>query len=502
MLRKKLWWSAPVWMVAVSAALAPGAQAVAAPQDAAVGQSAAGQSGDGPAVAVAVAGEDAVSDARSRIHEQTVRSTVAFLASDELGGRGTPSPGFTIASAYVASRFAGAGLKPAGVDGTWYQNSEIGTLLLPRDGIVFQTEAGESLPQAGLLAAGDEVLDFSGVPGLVDLKEEYPPGKFSGAVVAEVGEGAGNQRFLSSLARGTNRLAAAGATALLLVVPEGHVTRELAREWSEIGQVDNQSRRLALPVLLVPAAPPAGAAVRLSLPPVKREAAVVRNVIGVLEGSDPALADQAILVTAHLDHLGVKGGTGDRVYNGADDDASGVTAVLTLADAFAALPQRPARSVLFVTYWGEEQGLLGSRQFAAEPTWPLEKIVANINIEMIGRPEPGAAGKIWVTGWSESTLGPLMQEAAKAKGGVIFEHPQFSAMLYRASDNWSLAEKGVVAHSFSAGSLHEDYHQLGDEWQKLDVPHMTRVIGVLFDAMQPLASGTVTPEPAAGRRPR
>lgn len=459
------------------------------------------QSGSGwqAGVESVAAGAD---EARSRIHEQAVRGTVAFLASDELGGRGTPSPGFTIASAYVASRFAGAGLEPAGVENSWFQNSEIATLQMPRDGIVCQVAGGKALEHWGLLSAGNERLEYSGAVGEISLGDEFSAGQFSGPVLATADEGEGGQRYVTGLARNLNKLKQAGATALLLVVPGNHVTRGLARQAASAGQVDNERRRLSLPVLLLSAAPEPGSRLELTLPPAVSGKAIVRNVIGVLKGSDPALADEAVLVTAHLDHLGERNAAGDRIFNGADDDASGVTAVLTLADAFAALPRRPARSLLFITYWGEEQGLLGSKQFAAEPTWPLGRIVANVNIEMIGRPESGAAGKIWVTGWNESSLGRLMQESAAAAGGTIFEHPQYSAMLYRASDNWSLAEKGVIAHSFSAGSLHDDYHQPGDEWEKLDTAHMTRVIRVLFDAMQPIAAGTATPEAASGRRQR
>ena len=169
-----------------------------------------------------------------------------------------------------------------------------------------------------------------------------------------------------------------------------------------------------------------------------------------------------------------------------------MTAVVTLADAFGAMP-KPKRTLLFMTFWGEESGLLGSKQFVATPSWPLDKIVANVNIEMIGRPEPGANGKIWMTGWTESNLGVLMQQAATPFGVEIFEHPKFSAQLYRASDNFSFVDKGVIAHSFSAGSLHSDYHQPDDEWERLEIPHMTRVIQGLFMGSLPLSNGEVTP---------
>jgi Zn-dependent M28 family amino/carboxypeptidase len=219
-------------------------------------------------------------------------------------------------------------------------------------------------------------------------------------------------------------------------------------------------------------------------------------VIGVLPGSDPELAKESIVFTAHLDHIGLKGSVGDTICNGADDDATGVTAVLTLADAFAALKTPPKRSVIFMTFWGEEKGLLGSRYYCENPVWPLDKTVANINIEMIGRPEAGANEKCWVTGWHNSDLGKLMNDGSQSVGILIFEHPKYSEMLYRASDNYSFVQKGVIAHSFSAGSLHEDYHQPSDEVEKLELKHMTRVIQGLFAGSLPIANAEVTPAKA------
>ncbi len=444
--------------------------------------------------------DSAVAKALDQITEPSVRGTVSFLASDELGGRGTPSPGFTIASAYVASRFVAAGLEPAGVDGTWYQNSEIDLVQMPRDGIDLRDGDGRAIATAGLLAANDEPFAFEGVVPQVNLRDEFTAGQFSGPVSVDDLESRGGQRYLTQLGRAANQLKQAGATAIIIAVGADHSAVTVARAVADKGRVAREGRGVSLPVVLVPEPLADGATLRLQLPAALHSNAIVRNVIGVLKGSDQALAEQAVLLTAHLDHLGETATGEDRVFNGADDDASGVTAVLTLADALGALPERPARSVLFMTLWGEEQGLLGSRQFAREPTWPLEKIVANINIEMIGRPEPGADGKIWVTGWGESDLGPLMHAAAEPHGGTIFEHPQFSAMLYRSSDNWSFAEKGVIAHSFSAGSLHADYHQLSDHWEKLDTEHMARVIRSLFHGLLPIARAEVTPHPSPNRR--
>jgi hypothetical protein len=233
---------------------------------------------------------------------------------------------------------------------------------------------------------------------------------------------------------------------------------------------------------------------QLRLPGVIDSQFEVRNVVGMVRGSDPELSKEAIVISAHLDHIGRSTRTEDQIFNGADDNATGVTAVMSLADAYAALDPPPKRTIVFVTFWGEEKGLLGSRYFVEHPIWPLDKIVANINIEMIGRPEAGANHKSWMTGWDQSDLGELMNRGASRVEVEFFEHLQFSRMLYRASDNASFVDKGIVAHSFSAGSLHRDYHQPGDEWQKLELKHMTAVIRGLFAGSLPIANGELTPK--------
>ena len=143
-----------------------------------------------------------------------------------------------------------------------------------------------------------------------------------------------------------------------------------------------------------------------------------------------------------------------------------------------------------MTFWGEEKGFLGSYHYVKNPTWPLEKTVCNVNIEMIGRPEAGANEKVWVTGWDRSDLGKLMNEGSEKAGVLIFSHPQFSGdMLFKSSDNFPFYEKGIVAHSFSAGSLHSDYHQVSDHVEKLEMKHMTRVIEGMFSGVLNLANG-------------
>ena len=430
----------------------------------------------------------------AQITEGRVTATISFLASDEMAGRGTPSSDFNIAAAYVAARFRGAGLKGGGTEGSYFQETMMRMGQTPNSGLLFETADQRPIKHFGLLTGGESDCEFSGNLTVAELAKDFAEEKLSGVIAGKFAGNATGGRAFSQLARLANTLEAAGATALVLYVAEDSELIRLAEQGRDKARLENPRSRLSLPILLAAGEPVADQKINIRLPKQVVTELPMRNVIGVLPGSDPELAKEAVLFTAHLDHLGARAGVGDGVFNGADDDASGVTGVLSLADAFVALPDRPKRSVVFMTFWGEESGLLGSRQFAAEPTWPLEKITANVNIEMIGRPEPGASGKIWMTGWQESNLGVLMNEASSKFGVDIFDHPKFSAMLYRSSDNWSFVEKGVIAHSFSAGSLHADYHQPDDEWERLEIPHMTRVIQGLFIGAQPLTTGSATPE--------
>ena len=141
-----------------------------------------------------------------------------------------------------------------------------------------------------------------------------------------------------------------------------------------------------------------------------------------------------------------------------------------------------------MTFWGEEKGLLGSKYFAEHPLWNLHDIVCDINLEMIGRPEEHADGKAWGTGWPHSSLGPQMAAGAIRAGVTIFHHEKFSEMLYARSDNASFVEKGVIAHSFSAGSLHSDYHQPTDTIDKILFTKAATITKLVFYTAWELAN--------------
>lgn len=211
------------------------------------------------------------------------------------------------------------------------------------------------------------------------------------------------------------------------------------------------------------------------------------NVLGVLRGSDPALASEVVVVGAHFDHIGIRPNVnGDSVANGADDDASGTVAVIESARIIAAGP-RPRRTIVFAAFTGEEAGTLGVRWYAQHPILPLEQHVADVQVEMIGRPDTaaGGPGKLWLTGFERSTLGP----ALAAAGLPVIADPRPTQRFFERSDNIVFARLGIVAHTLSSFGLHEEYHSVNDEWELVDFAHMTDVVNLTARAVRLIADG-------------
>lgn len=223
------------------------------------------------------------------------------------------------------------------------------------------------------------------------------------------------------------------------------------------------------------------------------------NVVGILPGSDPALANEHILVDAHYDHIGIgRPVDGDSIYNGADDDASGVVAVLEIARAMAAGP-RPRRTIVFATTTGEEAGLLGTRWYIEHPVRPLDQMVANLEIEMIGRPDSlaGGPGRAWLTGYERSTMGDMLA----AEGIPIVPDARPDQRFFQRSDNIAFARMGIPAHTLSSFEYpNAYYHRPGDEPQTADRNHMAGVIDAAIQAVWHLANGP-KPEWHSGMRP-
>jgi len=234
-----------------------------------------------------------------------------------------------------------------------------------------------------------------------------------------------------------------------------------------------------------------------TLPPARRRPAV--NVLGVIRGSDPALASQHILIDAHYDHLGMRRPSEgpDSIYNGADDDASGVTAVLEIARQMHEGP-KPKRTVIFSALIGEETGGSGNAWYTAHPPIPLDQMVANLEIEMIDRPDSlaGGPGRAWLTGYERSTMGDML--AAAGIPVVADRRPE--QQFFMRSDNIAFARRGIVAHTLSTFNMHTDYHQVSDDVVAADFTHMAAVINAAARAARLLADGA-RPEWKAGGKP-
>ncbi|MDF1837441.1 MAG: M28 family peptidase [Planctomycetota bacterium] len=207
----------------------------------------------------------------------------------------------------------------------------------------------------------------------------------------------------------------------------------------------------------------------------KTETIHENNVVGVIPGvgtpEDPDMAKQVIVISAHYDHVGTRSGgpEEDTVFNGADDDASGVVVLLELAEAMAA-GDPPARTFVFLLAAAEEKGILGTEYFVENPPFPLENIVCNLNLEMLGRPDDlvGGSGKLWLSGFERSNLGPMFQAA----GIPVVEDKRPEMNFFSRSDNIVFVRKGVVGQTLSSYNMHKDYHQVSDEMATIDFEHL------------------------------
>jgi len=427
---------------------------------------------------------------------------VAFLASDDLQGRDTGSEGHKKAAAYVADRFKAAGLAPAGTSGylqpVQFTSRKIveaqSSLALVRDGKVEPVALGPDAAFSMRIDPAPQVeapLAFVGyglqIPELKidDLSGQDLRGKVA---VYIVGSPASVPDALSAHAQSAAvrwaALKRAGAIGTIVLQHPARVEppwerAALARLQAAMSLADpalDDTAGQQVSIAFNPASAErlfAGAAhtfaamVALAgdrkplpgfpLPSVVRATVKVEtttvtsdNVAGTLVGSDPALRDEYIVLSGHLDHLGVGGAVdGDRIYNGAMDNASGIASLIETAAALATLPEKPKRSVLFVAVTAEEKGLLGSRYFATHPTVPARAIVANINMDMF---LPLFAMKsVMVFGLDESDLGASVRQVASGMHFTVQGDPEPLRNRFIRSDQYSFVRRGVPAVALKVG---------------------------------------------------
>ena len=425
--------------------------------------------------------------AQSTITERSVAAHEAFLASDALQGRGSATRDEAIAAAYVASQFRSYGLAPAPG-----MNGYLQTATVIRDKLA----GPASLTVAGTAVAGTTVMAASGQPvaGALAIASSANAAALPQApivlVSARDADPMGFFRAASSKHIGLLILRESDATRKLMGMLGGKPRLPTFLEGSP---ERDRPTIVTVPDAAVDAmARQPGAAVSFAAP-VTEERALTTNAIGYLKGSDPAAG--TLLFSAHLDHLGVRpDGT---IMHGANDDASGTTAVLELAQALASGKQ-PRRSILFVCYGSEEIGEYGSTYFGAHPPVPLDKIVANVEFEMIGAQDPKLPkNTLMMTGFERSNLG----EALKQHGGLVTGDPYPEQHFFERSDNYALALKGVVAHTVSGWAVTPTYHQPTDTFENLNIPFMTNAIRSLVAPAEWLANSDFVPAWKPGGRP-
>jgi hypothetical protein len=421
------------------------------------------------------------------VRPEWVKAHEDFLASAPLQGRGSATRDEAIAAAYVASEFEAYGLKPApGMRGY----TQVGRLIRPHiAGAPTLTVAGGApLQSLKLLTGSGEVRGNVAVFAGTD-----PAAMPSAPIVVVTNPQANLQQLLA---------AAIAHQVKLLVVPQSEATERLRRMGGGAPRLRShlEGSSPPQPAPGVAVATLSGSDIASLAPgreaafsaPVVSEVAETTNAIGYLPGTDPSAG--ILLISAHLDHLGVIDGT---IMPGANDDASGTTAVLELAHALASGPPM-RRGILFVCYGAEEIGELGSRYFGEHPPIPLTSIVANLELEMIGSQDPKLpAGYMMMTGFDRSNFGEIL----KSKGALVTSDPYPEQHFFRRSDNYSLALKGIVAHTVSGWAVVPTYHQPTDTIANLNIPFMTRAIQSLIEPLRFVANGNETPHWLAGGRP-
>ena len=461
---------------------------------------------------IVLAGNDAADEASASIRPEAIRANMRFLADDLLEGRGTGTRGHEIAAKFMASEFEAMGLEPAGDNGTYFQSVPLrslrpdkggSTLSIVRGGreqaLIFGQDfvtAGDP-GRAGTSVEAPLVYAGFGVTAPEQGYDDYAGVEAKGRVVAYVYgaparfESAIRAHYSSGVAKAANAAAHGAVGIVLLNSPElesyysfkDRVT-DLAfpsMRWVDArGQANDYFPELRGTAILsmeatakmfegsgkpreqAYAAAREGKPFSFALPGAikikiasKLEDLRSPNVVARLRGSDPQLRNEYVVYTAHLDHLGIgEPVNGDRIYNGALDNASGSACLLEIARAYSRTKPRPRRSILFLSVTGEEEGLLGSDYFAHYPTVPKDGLVADINID--------GAALLWpiedvvARGAEHSTLDAAVRQAADRLKLDVSPDPHPESVLFIRSDQYSFVKQGIPSLFLSSGKKSSD----------------------------------------------
>jgi Zn-dependent M28 family amino/carboxypeptidase len=517
----------------------------------------------GIAAAMASRGVDTISGAQ-------LRTYLSFIASDEMEGRDTPSRGLDTVAKFIAVNLTRWGFKPAGDDGTFFQKIalrrdqvDVTRSIAEINGQKFNfaedfvsgvpgTISGPLLYVGrGWIVQPKGIDDYKGVDVKGKVMVVYGQGFPQGITQADL-RGAQSGTVVSPATYAQTH----GAKGIITIVnpaasPSWDMLRQRAMQPARAvvekfqAQPQTPAANLAVPSVTVSAkmanallagetfdlaaitsrAPTTDPVAPFDLASSKNVNITVatsparvmtQNVVAVWEGGDPKLKDEYVAVGAHYDHIGVAGTgqcralNGDTICNGADDDGSGTTALLGMAEAISHAKQRPKRSVLFVWHCGEEKGLWGSQYFTTFPTIPLDHVVTQLNIDMIGRSKKegdtdprnanlSGPNQIYVIGSTmmSTELGQLSQDVnnsfLKLAYDVRYDDPKDTNRFFFRSDHYNYAKKGIPIIFFFDG-VHEDYHQAGDEPQKIDYDKMEKVTRTIYMTLWEVANLSTRPK--------
>ena len=463
--------------------------------------------------------------AAETITANDLRARIGILADDSMMGRDTPSPGLQRATKYVIAEFRRLGLRPAGEHGTyvqrfgvsrWMVDTSASSLELAARGARARPAFGSAVRVIGGAASGKPI----GGPVVLVA------GPLTSAVTADrrlrgrivlLAPDFGRPLPFGLGDRVDEIAAVARAVILLSNRDSSAFARRIDTSLEPRLSPDFRNEDGGAPVveLRESALGAVGSSARLDLdalraldttavrdlPDLRVDLRVVRhylersvapNLAAVLEGGDPRLRHEYLAISAHLDHVGVRSGRADSIFNGADDNASGVAGLLEIAEAFSRDEARPDRSILFLVPSGEEKGLWGSGYYVEHPTVPLPAVVADLNMDLIGR---NWGDSVIVSGPEMSTLGQTLQRVSTAhpelRMAPLADRWPEERIFYR-SDHYNFAMKGVPVLFFTSGT-HADYHQPSDAAALIDVEKASRLVRLVFHVGAAVANAPQRP---------
>lgn len=482
-----------------------------------------------------------------------LKSDLTIIASDEFEGRETGEEGIKKATNYITERYKELGLKPVGDNGTFEQNYDLSAPVIDSYNYTVTDNEGSLISETAVTkeATGDFVTVFGGsddVSGEIifagfgisnETTNQLPEVVADKWVMVFFDRQLTNQRALQTLS-------GSGAAGVILIMdhndPQGFI-ENAEQAQSRIGSAgrlslaylqNNNSRSAAWnrinPELAAKMLDKASVSELVDMSEeikanasdfkpmeldytlshdvsISENTVVASNIAAFLEGSDPLLKDEVVVLSAHHDHVGIgrPDSTGDTIYNGADDDGSGTVGLLSTAQAMVAAKKAgagPKRSVLFLHVSGEEKGLLGSRYYSDHPIYPIENTVANINVDMIGRVDKEHEENkdyIYVIGGEiiSSGLDSLLRSANEATVNLDLSNRyndlEDPNQFYRRSDHWNFGRLGVPFIFFFNG-VHADYHRPSDSIEKIEWEALTKRTQLLYTTTAMIANAPNRPE--------